>query len=38
MRPGSAQVVVVGDADVVGPPLEELALGPFEVSREQPGE
>lgn len=38
MRPGGAQIVVVGDADVVGPPLEALALGPFEVSREQPGE
>ncbi|MDH3207731.1 MAG: insulinase family protein [Gemmatimonadota bacterium] len=37
MRPNEAQVVVVGDADVVGPPLEALGLGPFEVTREQPG-
>jgi zinc protease len=38
MRPDVAQVVVVGDADVVGPPLEELGLGAFEVRRGQPGD
>jgi predicted Zn-dependent peptidase len=37
MRPEEAQIVVVGDADIVGPPLEELGLGPFAVSRGQPG-
>ena len=37
MRPSEAQVVVVGDADVVGPPLEALGLGAFEVWRGQPG-
>jgi zinc protease len=36
MRPEEAQVVVVGDADVVGPPLEALGLGAFEVVRGQP--
>jgi len=38
MRPDEAQVVVVGDSDVVGPPLEELGLGAFEVSQGQPGD
>ena len=38
MRPDEAQVVVVGDADVVGPPLEKLGLGAFEMSRGQPGD
>ena len=37
MRPEEAQIVVVGDADVVGPPLEELRLGAVEIARGQPG-
>ncbi|MGD8288229.1 MAG: pitrilysin family protein [Gemmatimonadota bacterium] len=36
MRPNEAQVTVVGDADVVGPPLEELGLGAVEVRAGQP--
>ena len=36
MRPGEAQVVVVGDADAVGPSMEELGIGPLEVSGGQP--
>lgn len=36
MRPDEAQVVVVGDADVVGRPLEELGVGSVEVWRGQP--
>jgi zinc protease len=36
VRPEEAQIVVVGDADVVGPPLQALGLGAFEVRREQP--
>jgi len=31
MRPSEAQIVVVGDAEVVGRPLEELGLGAVEV-------
>ena len=31
MRPDAAQIVLVGDADVVGPPIEALDLGPVEV-------
>jgi zinc protease len=31
VRPAEAQVVVVGDAEKVGPPLEALGLGPVEV-------
>jgi zinc protease len=31
IRPAEAQIVLVGDADVVGPPLEELGLGAVEV-------
>lgn len=31
MRPAEAQVVVVGDADEIARPLEELAIGPVEV-------
>jgi predicted Zn-dependent peptidase len=31
MRPAEAQVVVVGDADVVAAPLEGLGVGPVEV-------
>lgn len=38
MRPAEAQVTVVGDADAVGPALEELGLGPVEVRRGQPQE
>lgn len=38
MRPEEAQIVVVGDADVVGPPLEELDLGPVEVRGGQPSD
>lgn len=34
IRPGEAQIVVVGDADAVGGPLEELELGPVTVHRE----
>jgi len=37
MHPEAAQVVVVGDADVVGKPLEELGLGPVEVTEADPG-
>lgn len=37
MRPDEAQIVVVGDADVVGPPLEDLGIGAVEVTRGQPG-
>jgi zinc protease len=36
MRPAEAQVVVVGDAEAVGPALEKLGLGAFEVRRGQP--
>jgi len=36
MRPAEAQVVVVGDAEAVGPGLEALGLGGFEIVREQP--
>lgn len=35
MRPGQAQIVVVGDADQVAGPLEALGLGPLEVRRLQ---
>jgi zinc protease len=35
MRPADAQVVVVGDADVVTAPLEALDVGSVEVRREQ---
>ena len=35
MRPADAQVVVVGDADVVRAPLEALDVGPVEVRPEQ---
>lgn len=38
LRPAEAQIVVVGDADHVAGPLEELDLGPMEVRRRQPGE
>jgi hypothetical protein len=38
MRPADAQVVVVGDADVVASPLEALDVGPVDVSRERPAE
>jgi zinc protease len=38
IRPGEAQVVVVGDADAVGPSLEELGLGPVEIRRVQRAE
>lgn len=31
IRPGEAQIVLVGDADTVAPALEELQLGPVEV-------
>ncbi len=31
VRPGEAQIVVVGDASAVGPALEELSVGPVEV-------
>jgi len=31
MRPNEAQIIVVGDADVVGDPLRALGLGPVEV-------
>ena len=31
MRPSEAQIVVVGDADVIGDPLRALDLGPVEV-------
>ena len=31
MRPAEAQIVVVGDADAVGPALEALEVGPVEV-------
>jgi zinc protease len=31
MRPMEAQIVVVGDAEVIGQPLEELALAPVQV-------
>ncbi|MDA0328686.1 MAG: pitrilysin family protein [Gemmatimonadetes bacterium] len=31
IRPDEVQVVLVGDADVIGPPVEELGLGPVEV-------
>jgi zinc protease len=31
VRPGEAQIVVVGDAEAVAPALEQLALGPVEV-------
>jgi len=31
MRPAEAQIIVVGDADVVGDPLRALDLGPVEV-------
>ncbi len=35
MRPGQAQIVVVGDADQVAGPIEALDLGPLEVRRVQ---
>jgi zinc protease len=38
MRPAEAQVVVVGDADAVGGPLEALGLGPVEIRRGQRAE
>ncbi|HSH74347.1 MAG TPA: pitrilysin family protein [Longimicrobiales bacterium] len=38
MRPEESQVVVVGDADMVAGPLEELGLGAPEVRRGQPAE
>jgi zinc protease len=38
MRPADAQVVVVGDADVVASPLEALDVGPVDVRRERPAE
>lgn len=31
MRPGQAQIVVVGDAEQIAGPLEALGLGPFDV-------
>jgi hypothetical protein len=31
MRPSEAQIVVVGDADAVLQPLEELGLAPVQV-------
>ena len=31
MRPDEAQIVVVGDAEAIGPPLEELGLAAVEV-------
>ena len=31
IRPGEAQIVVAGDADVIGPPIDALGLGPMEV-------
>jgi zinc protease len=36
IHPEAAQVVVVGDAEVVGPPLEALGLGPVEVTQSEP--
>lgn len=38
MRPAEAQVIVVGDADVVGSPLEKLGLGSVEVRGGQPSD
>jgi zinc protease len=38
MRPSEAQIVVVGDADVVAPTLEALGVGPVEVRRGQRAE
>ena len=32
IRPQEAQIVLVGDADEIGPPLEALGLGPLEVT------
>ena len=32
LRPEEAQIVLVGDADEIGPPLEALGLGPLEVT------
>jgi hypothetical protein len=31
MRPSEVQIVVVGDADVIGPPIEALGLADVEV-------
>ena len=33
VKPAEAQVVVVGDSDAIGPPLEALEVGPVEVVR-----
>jgi len=38
MRPAEAQIVVVGDADVVAPALEALDIGPVEIRRGQRAE
>jgi len=35
VRPDEAQIVVVGDADAVAGPLEDLGLGPVEIRRGQ---
>lgn len=32
IRPEEAQIVLVGDADEIGPPVEALGLGPLEVT------